>query len=69
MVWFLLDVALLMYYTDCSGSNAQCSNKGESTGGEKRSEQKPGGLLDKILPRGKSRYLWGIWGVQAKKTD
>ncbi|XP_064614408.1 polypeptide N-acetylgalactosaminyltransferase 13-like isoform X2 [Liolophura sinensis] len=52
MVWFLLDVALLMYYTDCTGSNAQCSNKGDSAGGEKRSEQKPGGLLDKILPRG-----------------
>lgn len=46
LVWFLLDVFLLMYYTDCANTAPDCS---------KDKDKKPsggGGLLQKILPKG-----------------
>ncbi|XP_029633286.1 polypeptide N-acetylgalactosaminyltransferase 1 isoform X4 [Octopus sinensis] len=39
MVWFLLDVFLIMYYTDCAGSSRQCGG----SDGIRRSDQDSGG--------------------------
>ncbi|GAB1597396.1 polypeptide N-acetylgalactosaminyltransferase 1-like isoform X14 [Argonauta hians] len=39
MVWFILDVFLIMYYTDCAGNSRQCGG----ADGIRRSEQDPGG--------------------------
>ena len=52
LVWFLLDVFLLMYFTDCANSNPDCSKdivKKSGGGG--------GGLLQKILPKGNIFYF------------
>ncbi|CAH1790273.1 unnamed protein product [Owenia fusiformis] len=53
MVWFLLDVVLLMYYTDCA-SNPSCDqNREVAPGGVAGNPpKKSAGLLDAILPKG-----------------
>lgn len=50
LVWFLLDVVLLMYYTDCATSAATDCN-GHKV---KDSKADSGSLLKRILPKGKS---------------
>lgn len=50
LVWFLLDVVLLMYYTDCA-TNAAADNS--NTNKDKDKKQDSGSLLQKILPKGK----------------
>ena len=56
LVWFLLDVVLLMYYTDCTGL-ASCNSGGDTPAphqARRGPTQKPpnGGLLDKLIPNG-----------------
>ncbi|KAL5006915.1 hypothetical protein ScPMuIL_015721 [Solemya velum] len=55
LVWFLLDVILLMYYTDCTSltSGSDCNNgraEGRRAGGD--IDLKPEGILQKIIPKG-----------------
>lgn len=66
MVWFLLDVFLIMYYTDCAGSSRQCGgsdgirrsdqdsggNRGAGGGGGGGAQKSFGGIFNKI-PNGK----------------
>lgn len=52
LVWFLIDVILLMYYTDCAamGTSTDCSqNKNKNSEQQPKKEEK--GFLDKILPK------------------
>ena len=46
LVWFLLDVILLMYYTDCATPTCDKDNQAGPA--------KSGGILDRILPKGNS---------------
>jgi hypothetical protein len=54
LVWFLLDVFILMYFTDCAANSAntnckehrQESKRGPDSGGG------GGGFLGKLLPKG-----------------
>jgi hypothetical protein len=57
MVWVMVDVFVLMYFTDCTNvsinSNCQGSNGGglnANADGSNRQESK--GFLDKIIPKG-----------------
>ncbi|CAG2199396.1 GALNT [Mytilus edulis] len=49
LVWFLIDVILLMYYTDCAamGNSSDCNNK-DNTKQHKKEEK---GFFEKILPK------------------
>ncbi|OWF35637.1 polypeptide N-acetylgalactosaminyltransferase 13-like isoform X1 [Mizuhopecten yessoensis] len=55
MVWFLIDVFILMYYTDCAamGSGAECKGKNDN---QPRMDDKhrgsDEGFLGKLLPKG-----------------
>ena len=57
MVWFLLDVFLLMYYTDCSMNSQPCDkgggkvNQGPADTIVKKDQP---GLLQRLLPKGKT---------------
>lgn len=55
MVWFLIDVFILMYYTDCAamGSGAECKS-GDGQGQPRLDTKQQGsdGFLGKLLPRG-----------------
>ncbi|XP_052258556.1 polypeptide N-acetylgalactosaminyltransferase 13-like isoform X4 [Dreissena polymorpha] len=50
LVWFLLDVVLLMYYTDCAThASVDCQNTNNNEKPVKKSEES---LLQRILPKG-----------------
>ncbi len=56
LVWFLLDVFLLMYFTDCTMNSTACDKSphdgGGNGGGGAAKTAKPGGFLNRILPNG-----------------
>ena len=55
MVWFLLDVFLLMYYTDCAANGPECNkNKLDipGQGGSAPKANEGGGFLNKLIPKG-----------------
>ena len=52
LVWFLLDVFLLMYYTDCTMNSAGCDGKKGEVPKDVKGTQAPG-LLNRLLPKGK----------------
>lgn len=55
LVWFLLDVFLLMYFTDCTMNASSCMDgKPKVDGGGNLQTHKPGGILNRLLPRGKN---------------
>ena len=45
LVWFLLDVLLLMYYTDCASDNPCPGKSGQHV-------KKQASLLERLLPKG-----------------
>jgi len=47
LVWFLLDVVLLMYYTDCATTAAAGCDT------DRAKDKRQDSLLDRILPKGK----------------
>ncbi|KAH3894768.1 hypothetical protein DPMN_018927 [Dreissena polymorpha] len=50
LVWFLLDVVLLMYFTDCAThASVDCQNTNNNEKPVKKSEES---LLQRILPKG-----------------
>ncbi|XP_062600306.1 polypeptide N-acetylgalactosaminyltransferase 1-like isoform X1 [Saccostrea cucullata] len=54
LVWFLLDVFILMYFTDCAANSANTNCKEHGGVGEvkRKSDGGGGGILDRILPKG-----------------
>ena len=59
LVWFLLDVFLLMYFTDCTMSSEACEHgeagrrvAGGASGPRHGTTQAPGGLLGRLIPNG-----------------
>lgn len=51
LVWFLLDVFILMYFTDCAANSVNTNCKQEHHE-ESRKQQDSGGFLGKLLPKG-----------------
>ncbi|KAJ8314117.1 hypothetical protein KUTeg_008678 [Tegillarca granosa] len=54
LVWFLVDVVVLMYYTDCAAmgsNNVKCENKETVIDEEETDGGGGGGILDKIIPK------------------
>lgn len=51
LVWFLLDVFILMYFTDCAANsvNTNCKQDHQE---EPKKQQDGGGFLEKLLPKG-----------------
>lgn len=51
LVWFLLDVFILMYFTDCAANsiNTNCKQDHHE---ESKKQQDSGGFLEKLLPKG-----------------
>ena len=49
LVWFLMDVFLLMYFTDCTNT-LSCEN---SNNNKKDANPNQGGLISRLLPKGK----------------
>ena len=54
LVWFLLDVFILMYFTDCAANSVNTNCKQEHHE-ESRKQQDSGGFLGKLLPKGAQR--------------
>lgn len=57
MVWVMVDVFVLMYFTDCTTGNAGCQGNidGVAVGRSHKEESK--GFLEKIIPKGR----WWSW--------
>lgn len=51
LVWFLLDVFILMYFTDCAANSVNTNCKQDHQEGPKK-QQDSGGFLEKLLPKG-----------------
>ncbi|XP_025093497.1 polypeptide N-acetylgalactosaminyltransferase 13-like isoform X2 [Pomacea canaliculata] len=53
MVWVMVDVFVLMYFTDCTNTSNSCNsgNNGAANGGGLTKQDSPG-FLDKIIPKG-----------------
>lgn len=54
LVWFLLDVFILMYFTDCAANSVNTNCKQDHQEGPKK-QQDSGGFLEKLLPKGRER--------------
>lgn len=54
LVWFLLDVFILMYFTDCAANSVNTNCK-QNHHEESKKQQDSGGFLEKLLPKGKER--------------
>ena len=52
LVWFLLDVFLLTYYTDCTLSSENCDKAPRDESKAKSKDSGGGGLLNKLIPNG-----------------
>lgn len=57
LVWFLLDVFILMYFTDCAANsgNTNCNEHREES--RRHQDSGGGGFLGKLLPKGKQWHL------------
>lgn len=54
LVWFMLDVFLLMYYTDCNMAEpCERSDTGKHGSAGGKQESSPAGILDRLIPNGK----------------
>lgn len=51
LVWFLLDVFILMYFTDCAANSVNTNCK-QDHHEESKKQQDSGGFLEKLLPKG-----------------
>lgn len=51
LVWFLLDVFILMYFTDCAANSVNTNCK-QGHHEESKKQQDSGGFLEKLLPKG-----------------
>ncbi|KAI0227457.1 hypothetical protein LSAT2_022087 [Lamellibrachia satsuma] len=52
LVWFLVDVLILMYFTDCTMMSQQPCTKSGVAGSADNQTPRAGGLLGRILPKG-----------------
>ncbi|KAK6166787.1 hypothetical protein SNE40_023409 [Patella caerulea] len=53
MVWVMVDMFLLMYFTDCSAmSSADCQRKAKEENGNPQPPKESVGFLEKIIPQG-----------------
>ena len=57
LVWFLLDVFLLMYFTDCTMNATNCMDeKGKRGDGGGVPQTSRPGILNRLLPKGETPY-------------
>lgn len=56
MVWVMVDVFVLMYFTDCTTSSVNCRAGDKGGNGEaaqpEAAKEDSGGFLQKIIPKG-----------------
>lgn len=60
MVWVMVDVFVLMYFTDCTTNSTGC--QGNSEGGVaaigRAHKEESKGFLEKIIPKGRWNLFW-----------